>query len=156
MATQTGNATTGTEIRTLIEDRVAAIRARDVDRSVSHTAPGVLLFDVVNPLQHRGADGERKRLEEWFSQFEDGPIGFELRDLSIAASDEVAFCHSINHVSATTTAGQTLDMWWRATVCFRKLDGEWMITHEHSSVPFDMETGLPSLGLTPDDLPGGR
>jgi len=46
-----------------------------------------------------------------------------------------------------TTTGQRLDMWWRATVCCRKLDGKWMISHVHSSVPFDTEIDKTSLGL---------
>jgi ketosteroid isomerase-like protein len=25
------------------------------------------------------------------------------------------------------------------TLCFRKIDGEWRITHEHESVPFYMD-----------------
>jgi ketosteroid isomerase-like protein len=40
-------------------------------------------------------------------------------------------------------------MWWRTTVCFRKLDGKWMVTHEHNSVPFDVESGKASLDLKP-------
>jgi ketosteroid isomerase-like protein len=40
-------------------------------------------------------------------------------------------------------------MWWRATVCYRKLDGQWMITHEHASVPFDAQSGQASLALEP-------
>ena len=51
----------------------------------------------------------------------------------------MAFSHSLNRVSATTTDGEKLDMWWRATVCYRKIDGKWMVTHEHASVPFDVE-----------------
>jgi len=149
MTTHVGNATTEAQIRTLIEDRVTATRAKDVDGCMSTSAPDILLFDVVNPLQYMGLDGERQRLEEWFSQFQDGPIEYELRDLNITASDDVAFCHSLSHVSATTPAGQTIDMWWRATVCFRKVDGEWLVTHEHNSVPLDVKTGLASLDLVP-------
>jgi ketosteroid isomerase-like protein len=39
-------------------------------------------------------------------------------------------------VPATTTAGPRLDMWWRATICYRKIDGAWLVTHEDASVPF--------------------
>jgi hypothetical protein len=35
----------------------------------------------------------------------------------------------------------------RATAYYRKLDGEWMITHGHASVPF--ESGQVSLDLKP-------
>jgi ketosteroid isomerase-like protein len=40
---------------------------------------------------------------------------------------------------ATTTDGQNVDLWFRATLGFRKIDGKWTITHEHSSVPFYMD-----------------
>lgn len=85
---------------------------------------------------------------KWFSSFQ-GPIGYEMRDLSITTGDGVAFCHSLNRVSATRTDGKKLDMWWRATVCYCKIDGKWMITYEHSSVPFDVESGKASLDLKP-------
>lgn len=79
-------------------------------------------------LRRCDADALRKRLSEWFSSFH-GPIGFEMRDLNITAGNDVAFCHSLNGISATTTAGAKIDMWWRATNCFRKADGHWLVTH---------------------------
>jgi ketosteroid isomerase-like protein len=87
-------------------------------------------------------------LAEWFSSFE-GPLGFEMRDLTVAASDDVAFCYSLNRVVGTRTDGGKLDMWWRATVCFREVDGRWLATREHASVPFDVADGKASLGLKP-------
>jgi ketosteroid isomerase-like protein len=40
-------------------------------------------------------------------------------------------------------------MWWRTTVCFRKIDEKWMVTREHNSVPFDPKSGKASLDLKP-------
>ena len=40
-------------------------------------------------------------------------------------------------------------MWLRTTTCYRKVGGEWLVTHEHNSVPFDVETGKASLALQP-------
>jgi ketosteroid isomerase-like protein len=37
----------------------------------------------------------------------------------------------------------------RATVGFRKIDGKWMIIHEHFSVPINMETFEGELDLKP-------
>jgi ketosteroid isomerase-like protein len=51
----------------------------------------------------------------------------------------VGFCHSLNRLSGTKTDGEEIDMWLRATVCFRKIDGKWTITHKHESVPFYMD-----------------
>ena len=137
------------QIRDLVEDRVKAVRAKDVDGAMSNIAPDILSFDVVSPLRNAGSDAARKRVEQWFRSFQGRTIGYQIRDLSIAAGDEVAFCHSLNRVNAARSDGKKLDMWWRATVCFRKVDGKWTITHEHNSVPFDVETGKASLGLKP-------
>ena len=64
-----GNSRTSAEaeIRALVDDQAKAIRARDVDGSLSRYAPDVLLFDVVGPLRRIGADAARKRLAEWFA-----------------------------------------------------------------------------------------
>jgi len=142
------NANAAAEIRALIDDRAKAIRAKDVEGSTAGYAPDVLLFDVVSPLRYVGRDAVRKRLAEWFSSFE-GPLGFEQRDLGIRAQHDVAFVHSLNRVTATTIDGTKLDMWWRATVCWRRTGGTWRITHEHASVPFDAASGHASLGLKP-------
>jgi uncharacterized protein (TIGR02246 family) len=146
----TGNSRTRdqSEIRALLEDRVKAVRAKDIKAATSGYAPDVLVFDVVNPLKYLGPDAARKRAEEWFSSFQ-GPIGYEMRDLQIAVGDDVAFCHSLNRVNAMRADGKKLDMWWRATVCYRKMEGKWMVKHEHNSVPFDVETGMASLDLKP-------
>jgi uncharacterized protein (TIGR02246 family) len=148
MTAGNGRTTFEAEIRALIEAQAEAIRAKDVDGSVSSYAPDVLLFDVVDPLRSTGSEAARKRLAEWFASFQD-PIGYELRDLAITAADDVAFCHGLKRVRATTTAGQRLDMWWRATICYRKVDGAWQVTHEHASVPFDVASGRASLNLEP-------
>jgi len=136
------------QIRELIEKKLKAVRAKDIEGATSDYAPDVLSFDVVNPLRYMGVDEIRKRLKDWFSSFE-GSIGLELRDLSITVGDAVAFSHCFSHVSATTTDGRILDMWWRETACYRKIDGRWLVTHQHSSVPFDVETGKASLDLQP-------
>jgi uncharacterized protein (TIGR02246 family) len=147
--TEDANVSSEAEIRALIEERTRAIRAKDVAAVLAVYAPDVLSFDLIDPLRHVGREAIRTRLEAWLSQFREGPIGFELRDLDLTAGDDVAFCHALSHVDATTTDGQRLDMWWRVTSCFRRVDGGWSVTHEHSSVPFDMESGRASLGLKP-------
>jgi uncharacterized protein (TIGR02246 family) len=136
------------EIRMVVERRVAAVRARDVEGAVASTAPDVEAYDVVNRLRSTGVAVARARATEWFASFE-GPIGYEIRDLRITAGEDVAFSYGLNHVSATTKDGTKLDMWWRGTNCYRRIDGRWMCTHEHNSVPFDVANGKASLDLKP-------
>jgi ketosteroid isomerase-like protein len=148
MTTESHWAAHETQIRALIDDRTKAVRAKDSVGATSGIASGIVTFDVVNPLQHIGSDASRKRAEEWFSSFE-GPISREIKDLDITVGDDVAFSHGLSHVSATKADGGQLDMWWRTTLCFRKIDGKWMVTHEHNSVPFDPKSGKASLDLKP-------
>jgi ketosteroid isomerase-like protein len=136
------------QIRALIDDRINAVRAKDVDAAMANVAPDVVSFDVVNPLRYLGAGSSRQRAEEWIASLKE-PIGLEISDLTVAASCDVAFAFGLSHVSATRSDGGQLDMWWRVTLCFRKSDGKWIITHEHNSVPFDVENGKASLDLKP-------
>lgn len=136
------------QIRQLIAARSAAVRDKDIDGLMSNLAPDVISFDVVNPLHYVGLEATRRRAEEWLSSFR-GPIRHEIRGLSITAGDEAAFSHCLTRVSGTTLQGVEVDMWLRSTVCYRKFDAKWMITHQHNSVPFDAESGRASLDLQP-------
>jgi ketosteroid isomerase-like protein len=116
---------------------------------MSNYAPDVQEFDAVNSLQYIvGIDGPRKRADEWFAAYQ-GPISYQVRDLNITAGSDIAFCHFLYHISGTMTNGQEVDMWLRATLGCQKLDGKWLVTHEHSSVPFDVGSGKASLELKP-------
>jgi len=87
-------------------------------------------------------------MKEWFSSFK-GNIGLEISDLHIAAGKDVAFQYCLNHVNGTKINGEKLDMWWRETIGYQKTGDEWIITHQHSSVPFDVNTGKASVDLQP-------
>ncbi len=148
MTTTTSRAVDDAQIRTLIEDRVKAVHAKDLAGAMANHAPDLVMFDVINPLHYRGAATVRERTAAWFALYQ-SPIGYEVRDLSITTGEDVAFCHYLYRVRGTRTDGGTVEMWVRATICFRKIDGTWMITHEHNSVPFDPESGKASLDLNP-------
>ena len=123
------------QIRELIDAWVKAVRARDLNAITANYAKDVMVFDAVPPLRYRGTDAYRKNWEECFDMMQ-GPIGYEIRELSIPADDELAFSHSVNRLSGNEKNGKNMDMWFRATVCFRKEAGKWLVTHEHASVPF--------------------
>lgn len=136
------------EIRSLIDQQIKAVRDKNSDQALNNYDKDVLSFDVVDPLQFVGIDAIRKRLEEWFSTFQ-GPIENEISDLKIELSGDVAFCSRLNHVNAVKVDGGKLDMWWRETTCLKKTDDRWMITHVHSSVPFNTHNGKASTALKP-------
>ena len=67
----------------LIDDLANAIRAKDVNAVMTYYAPDVLAFDLLPPLQYRGADAIRTDCRSGFLSFE-GPISFEMRGLEIS------------------------------------------------------------------------
>ena len=87
-------------------------------------------------------------MSEWFSSFQ-GPIGLEMLNLSITAGDDVAFCSSLNGSTGINKDGAKIEMWWRATNGFRKVDGKWLVAHGHSSEPFDTASGKALVDLRP-------
>ena len=71
-------------------------------------------------------------------------------DLSITASDDLAFARSLNRIGGTKIDSGATSVWVRATVCFRRAGDTWKVVHEHSSVPFYMDgSGKAALDLEP-------
>jgi uncharacterized protein (TIGR02246 family) len=136
------------QIRQLTEQWVQALHAKDLNTLMSYYAPDILTFDILPPLHYQGIEAYRKNFEAWFAAVH-GPIDYETRDLRITTGEDVAFCHSLNRVRSTRTSGETTETWVRVTVGFQKIDGTRKITHEHVSVPCDMETSHASLDLQP-------
>jgi ketosteroid isomerase-like protein len=124
------------DIRRILEDQRAALRAKDARALTEHHAPDVLSYDLAPPLMTRGPDvpGAQAWLATW-----DGPIDLDIDDLSIAIGDGVAFSTSLNRMRGTKTDGERVDLWARATVGYRRIEGQWMVVHEHVSVPFHMD-----------------
>jgi ketosteroid isomerase-like protein len=132
----------------LVEARVAAVAAKDIETLVAQYTEDVSLFDAVGPLRDKGQDVERARLEQWFGAYRT-KIGLRIRDLEVVADGDVAFAHYLFQVSGTMTDGTGVKMWVRSTVGFRRGKDGWKIVHEHSSVPFDAAGGAALTTLEP-------
>ena len=124
-----------------VRDRVAslaqAIRDKDLDSLMTHYAPDVVAYDVMPPMAVLCAADYRKNFERWFVTMR-GPIDYEMNDLRISMSESHAFCHCVSHVQGTRTNGEKADYWVRVTTCFQKANGQWLVGHEHVSMPGPM------------------
>lgn len=114
-----------------------AIRDKDLDSLMTHYAPDVVAYDVMPPIAVLSAADYRKNLEKWFASML-GPIDYEMSGLRVSMSDSHAFCHFVSHIQATRTDGEKLDCWVRVTTCFQKANGQWLVGHEHVSMPVAM------------------
>ena len=127
------------EIKALLESWSESLRAKDIDRLMSHYAPEVVYFDVVPPLQHVGSAAVRKNFLRWFTAWK-SPIGTEHRDVRILASGDVAAAYMLHRTSGTLKDGREVDYWVRVTIGLQRSD-RWLIAHEHVSLPVDVMSG---------------
>jgi uncharacterized protein (TIGR02246 family) len=135
-------------IQRLLDEGIRSVRSKNIEGVMSLYAPGVVSFDIVPPLRYLGAEAFRKAWEAVFSSFQ-GPIGYELHDLTIIVGDDVAFTYSLNRISGTLTTGQQTDLWLRWTAGLRKINSKWLIVHHQNSVPVDLQTGRAVLDGKP-------
>ena len=147
MATQ--HPTDEADIRQRIAGLAGALRAGDLEAVMSIYTSDVVSFDIEPPLQHVGVEAKRKNWERVFAVYEH-PLEYEIRDLTITVGDDVAFAHSLNRLSGTLKNGTTTNGFWvRATMCLRKINGDWFIAHDQVSVPLDLATGVALVNLEP-------
>jgi ketosteroid isomerase-like protein len=149
MTTETER-TTREQIRALLNERAAAITAKDARRAVAHYASEAVSFGLAPPLRYAGDEVRDPAGPEGWFQTWDGPIGYEIGEPVIEAGDDIAFCHGLTHMTGTKTDGARVDLWFRSTVGLRRTAAGWRITHEHESTPFYMDgSGRAATDLKP-------
>ena len=139
-----------TEIRRVVLARAAAVAAKDAAAMVAHNAPEIVEYNLAPPLRQPSAGRDVGPVEKWLGTFQ-GPMSMEIRDLEVTAEGAVAFCTSLNCLTATPV-GQTesFSLWFRVTLGLRRIEGEWLVVHEHESVPFEMDGSfLAAVSLEP-------
>jgi uncharacterized protein (TIGR02246 family) len=134
------------DIKALEGSMTAAFKARDVNAIMALYTPdpAMVVFDMVIPLQYTGADAYRKGWQEFFDLYP-GPADFTITNLDITTGGAIAYSHSIQHASLTDKDGQEYEFTSRVTDGYKKINGHWLIAHEHVSVPVDFDTMEPYL-----------
>jgi len=138
------------QVRAVLNNLALAIRNKDADAAIEQFSPDAVVFDLDPPLSKEpSAAHDPALLKEWFDTWS-SPIISELHDLNIAIGGDIAHAYGLQHMTGTKIDGEKIDLWFRATVCFRRKDNKWRITHSHNSVPFAMDgSGKALLDLKP-------
>jgi ketosteroid isomerase-like protein len=125
-----------------LEDRfTAAFNAGDIDAIMkNYTDKSFVLFDIVPRKEYLGAEAYRKAWIEMFSRFKGKPK-IVITGLSIIVDGNVGYGHCFMRVTGTDIQGHSIDRMVRVTDGYRKIGGNWLIAHEHISVPVDFTTG---------------
>ncbi|MGW0574311.1 YybH family protein [Streptomyces tauricus] len=136
------------EIRTRMQDWKEAFESKDVDSIMAFYAPeGFTAFDLMPPFQFEGGEMWRKNWVNFYEAF-DGPIELELADLRVYAQADLAIARCAVRLDGTMF-GHHMDSWVRTTNCFQRIEGEWLMIHDHVSWPTDFATDKALKDLTP-------
>jgi uncharacterized protein (TIGR02246 family) len=130
-----------------LEDRfTAAFNAKDVNAIMALYTPGdnLVVFDAVPPRQYTGWAAYKTDWENTFAAYP-GPIEMKLSELDITVGGDVAYSHSIQAGTFTDKSGNKIAMTVRVTDGYKKVNGQWLISHEHVSVPVDFATMKPDM-----------
>jgi uncharacterized protein (TIGR02246 family) len=126
----------------LLEDKfAAAFNAKDANAIMALYSSGdnLVVFDVAPPRQYTGWDAYKKDWEDTFATYP-GPVMFEVNDLDITVGGDVAYSHSIQSGTLTDKKGKKVKLTVRVTDGYKKVNGQWLIAHEHVSMPVDLAT----------------
>jgi ketosteroid isomerase-like protein len=141
-------ASSAAQIEAVMDERAAAMAARDIERLMAVYTLDVVYFDLVPPLSYSGAAALKARFLDWFGRWE-SPIGQRVCHLQIISGVDVATAFMLIEASGTLKGGRGVKYWIRTTNGLRMIDGSWRIAHEHVSLPVDMTTRSAVMDLVP-------
>ena len=121
-------------IRDLVDAWAAAVRSEDIEGILRHHAADLVMFDVPPPFQIKGIEAYRETWRQFFS-WSDEPVPFAFTEMNITAGADVAFVVATLGCAEPDAEGKQKPLNFRLTMGLRKIDGQWVITHEHHSVP---------------------
>jgi uncharacterized protein (TIGR02246 family) len=123
------------QIRALIERWAAAVHDGDLATVLDAHADDIVMFDV--PPPHDGVRGIDAYRETWppFFEWQRQGASFEITDLSVTASSDVAFAHALLRCGTPEEFAEQPDRRLRLTLGLRRDGDRWIVSHEHHSFP---------------------
>jgi uncharacterized protein (TIGR02246 family) len=120
-------------IRELVEGWAEAVRDKDLSGILRNHAHDMVMFDVPPPLQLQGIEEYGKSWDLFYAASPE-PFAFDIREMKVTAGQDVAFAVAVMHCRVKEGRDAS-DLDFRLTIGLRKIEGQWLITHEHHSVP---------------------
>lgn len=133
------------KVQDVLENYKSAVYEKDVDQFLSTYAADVHIYDCWGNWECKGISSWRENVVMWFNSLsEDGNLlKVDINEVTIEENTSLAFVHcAVSFVAYSEQSGEKLrQMTNRFTFGLKKVNESWVITHEHSSLPIDMNTG---------------
>lgn len=138
------------QIRAMEAALIKGFAAKDLDKGLAGYVQDetLFIFDAIPPRQYVGIKAWRADNENFIAMFQ-GPLKVEMSDLSVTANGKLGFGHNIQRFIGTDKAGKPIDLTFRVSDGYKKINGKWMIVEEHLSFPVDVASGKADLNSKP-------
>lgn len=129
------------EVATEVIDQIAlwdkAISRQQIDTVIQYCSDQVSLFDVSSQIT-----GIKEYRKEWekFRPYFSAHIEIVRSNISLHTSTDLAVMHCFTRVVDAETSS-ALVPWCRTTLCLQKKQSQWLVVHQHISIPVDVQTG---------------
>ena len=130
-------------VRAVHERWYAATAAKDLDGIMTSIAPDVVSYEHEAPLAYVGADAVRAVCRRGL-EASTGTVTLDVPDLTVLTDGDLAVAWGLNRIVA-----DGVETWSRGTRVFRRVRGEWVMSHQQVSFPYDPATGKAASDLRP-------
>lgn len=128
---------------TLIDRYTAAVQAVDKEALLALYSPAARIFDAFTPWQSRGTGEWSAQLESWFSHMRKHGGEAIATEIDVQATTQMALLTMVMRYSEQNEDGKNEGMSNRLTWVAIPHGDDWLIVHEHTSVPLNEETMSP-------------
>lgn len=133
------------EVQDVLDAYKTAIYEQDAEKLLSLYVTDIHIFDSWAAWESKGIAAWKENVAEWFDGLNKENILLEVtfNDVVIEETASLAFVHcAVAYAGHDKESGELLrQMTNRFTFGLKKEQESWAITHEHSSLPIDLETG---------------
>lgn len=132
------------EVHDVLENYTSAILEKDVEQFVAAYASDIHVYDCWANWECIGISQFRDGVNEWFNGLREEGITLktDFSDLVVEENSDLAYVHCVVTFAAYNESGEKIrQISNRFTFGLRKENDSWLIKHEHSSLPLDLESG---------------
>lgn len=127
--------------REFIDAYINAYEALDVEAFLALYADDARVFDSAEPAEYPDKAAWRGQVVGWFSSLErNGEAECDFEDVEIIETAELAVVNGhIEYEGTIVGTDEEVELESRATFVLQKFDDQWLIIHEHTSIPVEFD-----------------
>jgi len=135
------------QIHRILERYRSAVLAKDIEGFIRLYSGNVRIFDTWETWIYEGREAWRNAVEKWFASLGEETVAVSAEDIRVTGGADFAIASAIVTYTAVSAAGVMLrSIQNRLTLALAKNGGDWLIVHEHTSMPlrFDDMRAMPA------------